>query len=119
MIVPSFHTKAAMIYRSARTHAQKIVTTNYVLTELVALLTSPLGIARPTIIGLVNGLRTSPYIDIVHVDPVLDAAGWSLLQARPDKDWSLVDCTSTSGVNVSSSASSLRGAAKKKRFCAV
>jgi predicted nucleic acid-binding protein len=30
----------------------------------------------------------------VHIDSVLDAAGWALLKSRPDKQWSLVDAVS-------------------------
>jgi uncharacterized protein len=36
------HSVAASLYRTARNQNRKIVTTNYVLAELVALLTSPL-----------------------------------------------------------------------------
>jgi predicted nucleic acid-binding protein len=36
------HSLAASLYRTARNENRKVVTTNYVLAELVALLTSPL-----------------------------------------------------------------------------
>jgi predicted nucleic acid-binding protein len=70
------------------------VTTNYVLAELVALLTGPLRIPRPSVIAFVNGLKTSPYVEIVHVDMRLDDQAWQLLTQRQDKEWSLVDCSS-------------------------
>lgn len=70
------------------------MTTNYILTEVVALLTSPLRIPRPEIIAFIDGLKSSPYIEIVHIDPTLDDQAWQLLTHRQDKEWSLVDCAS-------------------------
>ncbi len=68
-----------------------MITTNYIIAELVALLTSPLRIPRATIIELVDGIKTSPYIEVAQVDGVLDEAAWQLLKQRTDKEWSLVD----------------------------
>ena len=72
----------------------RFITTNYVLTELVALLISPLRVPRPQIIAFVDGLKASPHVDIVHIDSILDAQAWQLFADRLDKDWSLVDCAS-------------------------
>lgn len=71
-----------------------MITTNYILTEVVALLTSPLRIPRPQLIAFVASIKTSPYVTIVHIDPLIDAAAWQLLTSRVDKGWSLVDCMS-------------------------
>jgi predicted nucleic acid-binding protein len=90
----SFHALAASLYRTARTQNRKMVTTNYVLTELVALLTSPLRLPRPTIIELLEGLKVSPYVEIVHIDESMDQETWQLFRRRPDKQWSWVDCAS-------------------------
>jgi predicted nucleic acid-binding protein len=89
-----FHAVAAARYRTARNQNRKIVTTNYVLTELVALLTSPLRFGRASIVAFLDDLKTSPYVEIVHVDALLDDEAWQLLKSRQDKDWSLVDCVS-------------------------
>ncbi len=89
-----FHARAAAIYRTARRQRRKIVTTTYVLVELVALLTSPLRIARPAVVAYIQGLKSSQYIEVVHVDAALDTAAWQLLCNRQDKEWSLVDCAS-------------------------
>lgn len=88
------HEVAAVLYRQARQQKRKVVTTNYVITELVALLTSPLHIPRTTIISFIQSLKTSPYVEVVHIDVSLDAAAWQLLTNREDKEWSLVDCSS-------------------------
>jgi predicted nucleic acid-binding protein len=88
------HARAAAIYRTGRQQGRKFITTNYILTELVALMTSPLHIPRPAIIAFIEGLKTSPHVEIVHVDSALDEQAWQLLTQRPDKEWSLVDCAS-------------------------
>ncbi len=88
------HVQAAILYRVGRQQGRKFITTNYILTELVALLTSPLRISRPTIIAFINSLKTSPYVEIVHIDATLDEQAWQFLSQRQDKEWSLVDCAS-------------------------
>ena len=88
------HVQAATLYRRSKQQGRKFITTNYILAELVALLTSPLRIPRPAIIAFLNSLKTSPYIDIVHIDVTLDEQAWQLLSQRQDKEWSLVDCAS-------------------------
>jgi predicted nucleic acid-binding protein len=90
----TYHERAATIYRHARQQGRMFITTSYILTELVALLISPLRIPRPQIIAFMEGLKASPHVDIVHVDPPLDAQAWQLFTERPDKEWSLVDCAS-------------------------
>jgi predicted nucleic acid-binding protein len=89
-----FHNQAVSIYRTARLQRQKVVTTNYVLVELVALLTRPLRVPRSTVIAFIEGLKSSPHVEVVHVDTGIDAEAWKLLRNRPDKEWSLVDCAS-------------------------
>ncbi|MFN8492700.1 MAG: PIN domain-containing protein [Caldilineaceae bacterium] len=90
----SFHEAATTCYRTARSQNRKMVTTNYVLIELVALLTSPIRMPRPTIIDLIEGLKSSPYVEIVTIDEAIDRDAWQLLRRRPDKQWSWVDCAS-------------------------
>jgi predicted nucleic acid-binding protein len=90
----AYHNRAATLYRSARQQGRTVITTNYILTELIALLLSPLRIPHPQIVAFIAGLKASPYVDIVHVDPTLDGQAWQLFTERPDKEWSLVDCTS-------------------------
>ncbi len=88
------HELAAKVYRLARQQKRKVVTTNYVVAELVALMISPLRIPRPKLISFVLKMKASPYVEIIHVDPTLDGQAWDFLQSHPDKDWSLVDCAS-------------------------
>lgn len=52
------------------------------------------GLTRPQIPTRINTLKVDPTISILHVDEATDAEAWRLLEARPDKDWSLLDATS-------------------------
>ena len=88
------HALAAMIYRKARQQQRQVVTTNYILAELAALMSSPLHLPRPSIIAFLEGIKTSPYVDVIHVDQSLDEKAWELMKQRLDNDWSLVDCAS-------------------------
>ncbi|MEK7727764.1 MAG: VapC toxin family PIN domain ribonuclease, partial [candidate division KSB1 bacterium] len=58
------------------------------------LLTSPLHIPRKDIIAFISGLKASPFVEVIHIDPRLDEKAWQLFSKRRDKDWSLVDCAS-------------------------
>jgi len=62
----AYHTLATSLYRASREQNRKIITTNYIVTELVALFTRPLRVPRLTTIGFVESLQTSPLIEIVH-----------------------------------------------------
>jgi len=96
LIDPSLthHALAAKIYHQARQQHSQLITSNYVISELVALLTSPLRIPRNQVIELINSLKNSPRVEIVHIDVTLDNQTWQLLSQREDKNWSLVDCSS-------------------------
>lgn len=89
-----YHNLATKLYRNARDNQQGVITTNYVITELVALFTSPLRIPRSTTIAFIETLKSSPYIEVIHIDRSLDQGSWELLANRQDKVWSLVDCSS-------------------------
>jgi uncharacterized protein len=88
------HVLTTKLYRTLRLQGRRAITTNYILAELVALLTTPLRVPRPAIIEFVDGLTASSFVEIVHIDPTLDEQAWRLLKSRPDKEWSLVDCAS-------------------------
>lgn len=90
----TFHAKAKEIYQSAISDQVPMLTTNYVLTELVALLTSPLRLSRPRVVEIVEGIKASPFFEIIHIDKELDEITWELLKNRLDKQWSFVDCSS-------------------------
>jgi uncharacterized protein len=88
------HHQLAMQYFEIAQQQQSLVTTNYVLTELVALFYSPLRLPRTQIFQIIDAIKISTHIQIVHVDVEIDDAAWDLCKNRLDKPWSLVDCTS-------------------------
>lgn len=88
------YAQAIQCFALARQKGQEIVTTNYVITELVALLHSPLRVPRTQLFQIVDRIKASPYVQIVHIDEATDETAWNLCKNRPDKTWSLVDCTS-------------------------
>jgi len=70
----------------------RLITTNLVLIELTALLTSPLRMPKSQQIQLIADLQADPSVEVVFVDSILETAAWSLWRTRSDKEWSLVDC---------------------------
>ncbi len=70
------------------------VTTNYVLTELVALLSTRTRFSRLQVLSGVESVLQSSHFEIVHVTPELHQQAFELLQARPNKNWSWVDAAS-------------------------
>src|SRR3954454_17590177 len=88
------HTAASMLIGVCLAEGRRLVSSNYVLVELVALLTSRRRVPRGAVITCVETIRTWSHVTLVHVDPALHEAAWALLRSRPDKSWSLTDCTS-------------------------
>lgn len=89
-----YHKIAANIYRKLRHKGCKIVTSNYIITELAALMISHLRVQHSVAVEFINSMKLSPYIEIIHIDPALDEQAWELFSKRQDKEWSLVDCSS-------------------------
>ena len=87
-----FHDLARSVMVRSRRVGTQVVTTNYVLAELVSVLTRPLRISRSQQISILNSIRSATWVEVVHVDPSLDAEAWALFQHHGDKEWSLVDC---------------------------
>jgi len=86
--------QASAFLRQWQADGTTVVTTTYVLTEVAALLTSPLRVPRPQQTAILGTLRQSPWVRVIHVDEVKDATAFTSFEQRPDKLWSLVDCAS-------------------------
>src|SRR5260370_21731673 len=71
-----------------------LVTTNYIIGELVALLTSRSRIPRQQIVMFIDALKTASHVEVIHIDVDLAAASWTFLKSHADKEWSLVDASS-------------------------
>lgn len=89
-----FNEQAVAFLNRFQARGTRVVTTNYVLAELVALLTSPVHLPRPQSITVIETIRAASWVEVVHIDQMLDAEAFALLKARPDKTWSLADCAS-------------------------
>ncbi|MBE9221760.1 type II toxin-antitoxin system VapC family toxin [Cyanobacterium stanieri LEGE 03274] len=90
----NYHQDAVKIYRQIIQNKKKLITTNYIISELSVLLSSPLHIPRVKIIEFINSLKISNHVNIIHVDEYIDSLAWDLFKNRPDKNWSLVDYSS-------------------------
>jgi len=89
-----FHRDAKQLMRQWFKKQTRIITTNYVLLELVALFTSPLKIPRPQQIHAIETIKSVDWIEIIHIDKKIDDRTWQFIKEREDKIWSLVDCSS-------------------------
>ncbi|HVM48290.1 MAG TPA: PIN domain-containing protein [Candidatus Acidoferrum sp.] len=84
----SAHANALAYSKLSRT----IATTEFVLLELGNACARAEDHAD--FLALLAGLRASPRTRVVPLDSGLLQRGLDLFAARPDKDWSLTDCTS-------------------------
>lgn len=85
------HAMMEAFYKQAIAGRRTLVTTNYILAELVALLTTRSRASRPRILSLIDNIKQTASMRIIHIDPILDGEAWALLERHPDKNWSLVD----------------------------
>lgn len=88
------HRDVSSMYQQILSQQRSFVTSNYIIAELVALLTSRSRISRQQLIKFIDALKLAPHIEILNVDPDMDAASWTLLKRYSDKEWSLVDASS-------------------------
>ena len=88
------HAKVLRLMEQWQQKTRRVVTTNYVLSELLPLLTMRLHVRRKRALNLIEPIRLDPLVEIVHIDESLDADAWRLLENRLDKAWSLVDAAS-------------------------
>jgi predicted nucleic acid-binding protein len=90
-----FHALALAKFGEVWNQGGRLVTTNLVLIELTALMTSPLRLPKLQQIQLLDDLRSDPIVEIMQIDTALEFTAWQLWKSRPDKDWTLVDCASS------------------------
>ena len=88
------HAVAAAYMRQWHAQGTQVVTTNYVLAERIALMTSPLRIPRPQQVTTIETIKAASWVEVIHIDPTMETEAWTLLYSRLDTTWSLVDCAS-------------------------
>lgn len=90
----TFHADADRLYREAYIGGWGIVTTDFVLAEVVPLLGAHFKLVRPMVIAAVGAILGDPHITVQRTDPETFDAAWHLLTQRQDKTWSLTDALS-------------------------
>jgi predicted nucleic acid-binding protein len=90
----SYHPQTKEWFAQTRKRQIEMVTSHYVIAELVALLNSPLRVPRSQLFQYVDAVKTASYVNVIYIDAVIETAAWYLLKSRSDKTWSLVDATS-------------------------
>jgi predicted nucleic acid-binding protein len=88
------HQKASDLCQSVIQHGKKLITTNYVISELLVLAIQRKRFPMADAIKMIETIRGRPYIEIVTIDRDLDTATLVLLKNRLDKVWSWVDASS-------------------------
>jgi uncharacterized protein len=89
------HTRVETLMKEAVAKRRKFVTSNYIIHELVALLTSSrFHLPRPKLIETINNIKRDGLVEIVKVEQAIDDRAWALLEAHPMQRWSLVDASS-------------------------
>lgn len=92
------HEKTFSLMAQWKQQNRHIVTTNYVLSELIVLLGSRgkrrSNVLNYNVLNYIETIRSDDWVEIVHVDETLDKKAWEFLRNRLDKQWSLVDAVS-------------------------
>ena len=78
--------------RWAATIDERLITTEYVLWELVNSFSDP--VDRPKAHAAIDEIRSSASWKLVYATPELFSDGLTFHGLRADKDWSLTDCVS-------------------------
>ena len=86
------HIRAEQTMAELRRRKVTLMTTDFVLLEVANALCASAW--REKAVKLIDGLRALPDLRVVHAEASLLAEGWQLYRSRPDKEWSLTDCTS-------------------------
>ena len=88
-----WHARVAAFSRTT-TATDRVVTTDAVLTEVLAALSAGGAHLRQEAVTLVDDLLNDPQVRVVEATRGLFLEGLSLYRARPDKAYSLTDCIS-------------------------
>jgi predicted nucleic acid-binding protein len=92
MVADQHHSMAIGSWRQILRNPPQLVTTSFVLSELITFFTSRGRHAKA--VDVAENLRTSSAVRLVHVDEDLFEAGFEYLKRRSDKRFSLTDCIS-------------------------
>ena len=88
------HPPIIALVKRAIVERRRLVTTNYIITELVALLSSRYHLPRSQVITAINAIKRDASVEMMYIERTIDDEAWVLLESRLDKEWSLVDACS-------------------------
>lgn len=88
----ALHARASAIHRQLTAQAKRMITTQWVLAELLGF-ASRVAMRRAAA-QFVRRILTSARVQVVPAAATQWQAAFELFQSRPDKEWSLVDCSS-------------------------
>ncbi len=88
----SLHEKAKEVFTDLRRQNYHFTTSEFVLLEFANALSAP--DFRGKASNFIEGLQKTSDVEIVSASSDLFALGFELYKNRPDKEWSVVDCTS-------------------------
>lgn len=88
----SLHIKSMEVFSHLRIHGYQLITTEFILLEFANALSSVDFRSRAS--AFIDGLRNMVDVEIIEASSDLFALGFDLYKKRPDKEWSLVDCSS-------------------------
>lgn len=87
-----WHNKAEVVWAELTRTNVRMYLTSLVLIELAD------GLSRVhhrnLAVQMVDGLQSSPRVEIIHVDERLESLGWTMFRDRTDKNWGMTDCIS-------------------------
>lgn len=86
------HPTALLYWKKFQISPRPLVTTSYVVDELVTYFNSRNHHAKAVQVG--RRLMDSALVNFLHVDETLFSEGWALFQHHSDKRYSLTDCIS-------------------------
>lgn len=89
-----FYLETSQLLEQCFKNNTKLVTSNYILAELIALLHSPLRVSKAQQIKILDVIKTASWVNVIHIDKATEKRVYELWKSRPDKNWSLVDCSS-------------------------
>jgi predicted nucleic acid-binding protein len=87
-----YHNAASAHWRSLLESSRRLVTSSYVLVEVVTLLNNRGSHSKAVELG--NNLLSSRLFNVVHVNEELFYEAWRYFQKYKDKRYSLTDCVS-------------------------
>jgi predicted nucleic acid-binding protein len=83
----SLHPTIVSLVKQAIIERRRLVTTNYILTELDVLLSSRYHLPRPQVITAINAIKKDASVEVVRIERPMDDEAWALLETRLDKEW--------------------------------